>query len=209
MIFKRPERHNLLFTTVLLSTSVQEALDTSCDDNGCMFVRLSTILESLGDMSGVIWSVTGGTEGLIEVDPQSTLGSSNDTLQVHSQVDCIIHTEQVIVISRTGAQQFNPDEYGNITLNTASFIIHLPLPEHKQIKMPTFHRYHRADQNQTQFRSNPLHQDPNSIDLNMNTSTQHREATHSNQVRLFPTPPPPLAVAGITSLPPSFLRPGH
>ena len=144
------------------------------------------------------------------MDPQSTLGSSNDTLEVLSQDDCVIHTEQIIIISRTGEQKFNPDEYGNITLNTASFRIqlNLPLPEFEQVKMPSFHRFYRADQNQTQFQSNPLHQDPHSIDLNMSTSTQHRE-THPNQVRLFPTPHPPLSVAGVTSLHPSFLRPGH
>ena len=58
MIFKHPGQRIILFTTVFLSTAVQEALDTSCNDNGCMFVKLPTTLDSLGDMSGVIWPVT-------------------------------------------------------------------------------------------------------------------------------------------------------
>ena len=124
MIFKRPGRRHLLFTTVIFSPAVQVALDDSCDDNGCLFVRLPAILESLGDMSGVIWPVIGGTDGIIELDPQSTLGSSHDTLEVLSQVDCAIHTEQITIISWTGEKKFNPDESGNLTLNTASFLTH-------------------------------------------------------------------------------------
>ena len=76
MIFKCTGRRHFI-TTVILSRSAQVALDDSCDENGCMFVRLPAILESLGDMSGVIWPLIGGT-------------------------DCAIHTEQITIISRTG-----------------------------------------------------------------------------------------------------------
>ena len=56
MLFKRPGQRTILFTSVLLSTVVQEALDNDicCSDNGCMFVTLPPTLDSLGEMSGVV-----------------------------------------------------------------------------------------------------------------------------------------------------------
>ena len=187
MIFKRPGRRHLLFTTVILSPSAQVALDESCGEQGCMYVRvqLPAILDSLVNIEGVIWPLVGGSDGIIELDPQPTLGSSQDTLEVLSQIDCSIHTEQITIISRTGEQKFN------------------------QNNILRFHRPDKVKQVQSQFQPNPLHEDPHSIDLNQSNSTQHRETTHLTQVRLFKTPPPPLYVAGITSLPSPFLTPRH
>ena len=40
MLFKRPGQRTILFTSVLLSTNMQEALDTYSGVRGCMFVPL-------------------------------------------------------------------------------------------------------------------------------------------------------------------------
>ena len=80
MLFKRPGQLTILFTSVLLSTAVQEALDTYCSDSGCMFVPLPPSLDSLGEMSGVVWPITGAKEGVIELNPQSNLGSFHESL---------------------------------------------------------------------------------------------------------------------------------
>ena len=55
MLFKRPRQRTILFTSVLLSTTMQEALDTYSSDRGCMFVPLPPTLDSLGEMSRVVW----------------------------------------------------------------------------------------------------------------------------------------------------------
>ena len=80
MLFKRPGQRTILFKSVLLSTAVQEALETYCSDSGCMFVPLPPSLDSLGEMSGVVWPITGAKEGVIEFSPQSSLGTSHESL---------------------------------------------------------------------------------------------------------------------------------
>ena len=114
----------------------------------------------------------------------------------------------MLMLSSNGEQKLFPEQNGNITLNKANNLthFHLPLPEHERTKVPTFHRYW-AEQNRTQFRPDPNHQDPNSIDLlNISTSTQPL------QIPLFSINTPPPAVArptGIISSPPSPWLRGH
>ena len=69
MLFKRLGQRTILFTSVLLSTNMQEALDTYSGDRGCMFVPLPPSLDSLGEIIGVIWPITGTQEGVIELSP--------------------------------------------------------------------------------------------------------------------------------------------
>ena len=80
MLFKRPGRRHLLFVTVILSPQAQVALDESCTEQGCLYVRLPPILDSLINIEGVIWPLVGVSDGIIELDPQFTLGNSPEYL---------------------------------------------------------------------------------------------------------------------------------
>ena len=71
-------------------------------------------------IEGVIWPLAGVSEGIIELDPQSSLGNSPESLEILSQIDATIHTEHITIISRDGGEQkFNPNILGNITLDTS------------------------------------------------------------------------------------------
>ena len=72
MLFKWNGRRNLLFATVLLSPEAQFAIDEGCTDQGCLHIRLPPILDSLY-IAGVIWPFAGIIDGIIELDPESTL----------------------------------------------------------------------------------------------------------------------------------------
>ena len=71
MLFKTPGRRHLLFATIILSPEAQVALDKGCTEQGCLYIRLPPILESLY-IEGVIWPLAGISEGIIELDPQSS-----------------------------------------------------------------------------------------------------------------------------------------
>ena len=96
MLFKRPGRRHLL-------------LDEGCMEPGCLYIRLPPILHSLY-IEGVIWPLAGVSEGIIELDPQSSLGNSPESLEILSQIDATIHKEHITIFSRDGGEQkFNPN----------------------------------------------------------------------------------------------------
>ena len=71
--------------------------------------KASSHLGQFGQHRGSHLALVGGSDGIIELGLQSTLGRSQDTLEVLSQIDASIHTEQITIISRNGEQKSNPD----------------------------------------------------------------------------------------------------
>ena len=147
---------------------------------------LPTLLDSLGEMIGVIWPVNGTPDGVILLSPQSSLGTSHDRLQTLSTIDCMLHAEQVKMLSNNGEQGMFPGQNGNISLNKQSNLTHFHLPsaETERTMVPTFHIFW-AEQNRNQFRPDINHRDPSMIDLlNTSASTDHRHPhpviPHSN-----------------------------
>ena len=88
-----------LFTSLLLSAKIQQALHCHSRKRGCTFVPLPESLNSLGELIGVIWPVANTPEGVIFLSPHSSLGASHERLQTLSTIDCMLHAEQVKIIS--------------------------------------------------------------------------------------------------------------
>ena len=66
---------------------------------------------------------------IIELDPQSSLGNTPESLEILSQIESTVHAEHITIISRDGVEQkCNPNILGNITLDTSSFLTHFSLP---------------------------------------------------------------------------------
>ena len=121
MIFKTPGERTTMFTSLLLSAKMQQALHCHSLERGCTFVPLPESLNSLGDLIGVIWPVANTPEGVIFLSPHSSLGASHERLQTLSTIGCMLHAEQVKIISNKECSQIKTDTF----VLTSKVILHI------------------------------------------------------------------------------------
>ena len=176
MIFKTPGERTTLFASLLLSTRLQQALQCQTIEKRCTFVPLPEPLKTLGELIGVLWPVSNTPEGISYLSPNSSLGATSDRLQVLSTIDCMLHCEQVRVVSYSGEQGLFPDIHGMICLNKQHGLTSFQLPssEVECTRFPTFHRFWQEQERQQhnrQFRSNINHKDPSSIDIDLQNAS--------------------------------------
>ena len=162
--------------------------------------------------------------GMIELDPASMIGGTEETLEKLSHIESVVHVEHITIVHRDGSEQkFEPDTTGRINLDTSSFLTHfsLPLPETEQTSTPRHPRHHKSPERidpryQPQFVRNPLYQNPsphNDLITNLISPSQFNQLPSFTPIRLshpFQALPPMITsvrphMPGITQ----FFTPPH